>query len=133
MILFSTRRFRVAALAGIVGSLLLGAVPAQAAATPTLSASNLTASVHGFEVTASTTVKSSAITDVDRFGVCVRGANKLNVDFVKLQHARVTPSGTTQNVTNESWNGALGAGASATFGFLGSGSGSVPSLTCTPT
>ncbi|GIE16815.1 glycoside hydrolase [Paractinoplanes ferrugineus] len=34
-------------------------------------------------------------------------------------------------VSNVSWNGALGAGASATFGFLASGTPSTPALACT--
>jgi len=47
---------------------------------------------------------------------------------------RNTPSGGTQNVTNETWNGSLTAGASTVFGFTGTwnGTNSVPALTCTP-
>jgi mannan endo-1,4-beta-mannosidase len=47
--------------------------------------------------------------------------------------ATVTSSGTTVTARNASWNGALGTGASATFGFLGAwtGTNSVPTLTCT--
>ncbi|MGK5683848.1 cellulose binding domain-containing protein [Actinoplanes sp. URMC 104] len=46
---------------------------------------------------------------------------------------RNTATGGTQSVVNESYNGALAAGASATFGFLGSWNraNSVPSTTCT--
>ncbi|WP_212999560.1 cellulose binding domain-containing protein [Winogradskya consettensis] len=45
---------------------------------------------------------------------------------------RTTSSGSAQIVTNETYNGALGAGASATFGFLGTwtGTNSVPSAIC---
>ena len=40
-------------------------------------------------------------------------------------------SGSTVNVRNESWNGALQAGATAQFGFLASGAASTPVLSCT--
>ena len=42
-------------------------------------------------------------------------------------------SGSAQTVTNESWNGSLGAAASTTFGFLGTATGtnSTPVATCT--
>ena len=49
--------------------------------------------------------------------------------------ATVTQSGTAVTATNLNWNGALAAGATATFGFLAS-SGStngIPTLTCTAT
>ncbi len=47
--------------------------------------------------------------------------------------ATVTSSGSAVTATNLSWNGALGAGANTSFGFLGSwnGTNSVPTLTCT--
>lgn len=47
----------------------------------------------------------------------------------------VSTSGTRVTARNVSYNGALGVGASTTFGFLGSWSGSnpVPALTCTAT
>ncbi|MEO5833981.1 MAG: glycoside hydrolase family 16 protein [Nakamurella sp.] len=95
MSLLSVRPLRTAALAGVLGSLLLGVSPAVAAAAPILTSSGLTANVKGYEVTAVTTVRSNVSTTVEKFGVCVRGANKLNVDFVKAQNARVTPTGTT--------------------------------------
>jgi poly(3-hydroxybutyrate) depolymerase len=46
---------------------------------------------------------------------------------------RHTAGGGAQTVTNESWNGNLGAGASTTFGLLGTSTGtnSVPPATCT--
>jgi len=46
---------------------------------------------------------------------------------------RNTGTASAPSVVNESWNGNLAAGASTTFGFLGSSNGapSVPSVTCT--
>jgi cellulase/cellobiase CelA1 len=48
-------------------------------------------------------------------------------------NATVTSSGATVTATNLSYNGALAAGASTAFGFVGawSGSNSTPTLTCT--
>lgn len=48
-------------------------------------------------------------------------------------NASITSSGSTVTARNVSYNGALGAGGSATFGFLGSSTStnSVPSLSCT--
>jgi mannan endo-1,4-beta-mannosidase len=45
----------------------------------------------------------------------------------------LTSAGSTVSATNLSWNGALGAGQSASFGFLGSFSGtnSIPAVSCT--
>ncbi|WP_433364414.1 cellulose binding domain-containing protein [Actinoplanes sp. CA-142083] len=53
--------------------------------------------------------------------------------ITQMWGGRNTSSGGTQSVANESWNGNLGAGASTTFGFLGTwnGTNSVPSVTCT--
>ncbi|MCW6008759.1 CotH kinase family protein [Micromonospora sp. CPCC 205371] len=50
-------------------------------------------------------------------------------------NATVTISGTAVTARNVSYNGALGAGASTTFGFIGSwtGSNGVPALTCAST
>ncbi|ASW57346.1 cellulose-binding protein [Plantactinospora sp. KBS50] len=48
--------------------------------------------------------------------------------------ATLTSSGSTVTATNVSYNGALGAGASTTFGFLGSWNGSsnpAPAVSCT--
>lgn len=47
--------------------------------------------------------------------------------------ATITTSGSTVTATNAPYNGSLAAGASATFGFLGSWNGSnpTPTLTCT--
>jgi cellulase/cellobiase CelA1 len=46
--------------------------------------------------------------------------------------ATITTSGSTVTATNMSYNGNVAAGASTTFGFLGSGSpsGYNPSITC---
>ncbi|MGN9908815.1 cellulose binding domain-containing protein [Phytohabitans sp. LJ34] len=48
-------------------------------------------------------------------------------------NATVTASGSQVTARNVSYNGALGAGASATFGFIGSwtGSNGAPALSCT--
>ncbi|MEH1126125.1 DUF6055 domain-containing protein [Micromonospora sp. CPCC 206061] len=48
-------------------------------------------------------------------------------------NATVTSSGTSVLAQNVSWNGALAAGASASFGFIASsgGTNAVPTLTCT--
>jgi hypothetical protein len=50
-------------------------------------------------------------------------------------NATITSSGTAVTARNVSYNGALGAGASTTFGFVGSwtGSNAVPALTCAST
>ncbi|MFB9234912.1 lytic polysaccharide monooxygenase [Plantactinospora siamensis] len=51
-------------------------------------------------------------------------------------NATVSSTGSTVTATNVAYNGALGAGASTTFGFLGSwsgGSNPVPALSCTAT
>ncbi|MEW9549908.1 glycoside hydrolase family 9 protein [Nonomuraea sp. NPDC050783] len=46
---------------------------------------------------------------------------------------KLTQSGSTVTVGNESYNGALAAGASTTFGFIASGTAAVPDpVTCTP-
>ena len=99
MALFTARRLQSAALAGVLGSLLLGALPAAAAAAPTLTAGNLSATVKGGEVTATTTLTASASTVVAKFGVCVRDSAKGNFDFVKAQNVTVTPAGYTQTAT----------------------------------
>ncbi|WFE26033.1 carbohydrate-binding domain-containing protein [Solwaraspora sp. WMMD791] len=50
-------------------------------------------------------------------------------------NATINASGSAVTATNVSFNGALGAGASTTFGFLGTwnGSNATPALTCTAT
>jgi hypothetical protein len=49
----------------------------------------------------------------------------------QLWGGRGTTTGGTETVTNESWNGALAAGQSTTFGFVATGSASTPTVTCT--
>ncbi|WP_307801698.1 cellulose binding domain-containing protein [Microbispora triticiradicis] len=48
-------------------------------------------------------------------------------------NAAVTSSGSSVTAKNVSYNGGLGAGASTSFGFLGSWNGAnpVPAVTCT--
>lgn len=50
-------------------------------------------------------------------------------------NATINASGSAVTATNVSHNGALGAGANATFGFIGTwnGTNTAPTLTCTPT
>jgi predicted carbohydrate-binding protein with CBM5 and CBM33 domain len=48
-------------------------------------------------------------------------------------NATVSASGNTVTATNASYNGALGAGASASFGFIGTGTSSTPTVTCRAT
>lgn len=52
--------------------------------------------------------------------------------ITQIWGGRNAPSGSTQNVSNETWNGNLGAGASTTFGFLGTWNAvnSTPTPTC---
>ncbi|PTA47623.1 cellulose binding domain-containing protein [Micromonospora sp. RP3T] len=51
--------------------------------------------------------------------------------ITQLWGGRNAPSGSTQNVSNEAWNGSLAAGASTTFGFTANGTATTPSFTCT--
>jgi hypothetical protein len=109
MALFTARRLHTAALAGILGALVLGAAPATAAAAaPVLTVSELSATVNGNQVTASTTIKSNIATRVEKFGVCVRGANNLNVDFGKAVNTWVPTTGenhtTSQNLPAGTYN-----------------------------
>ncbi|MCP2327333.1 pectate lyase [Hamadaea flava] len=46
-------------------------------------------------------------------------------------NGRLAVSGTAATVTNESYNGALAAGASTTFGFTAAGTATAPTMTCT--
>jgi len=48
-------------------------------------------------------------------------------------NATVSASGSTVTATNASYNGALAAGASTTFGFIGSGTSTVPAASCSAT
>jgi aryl-phospho-beta-D-glucosidase BglC (GH1 family) len=49
----------------------------------------------------------------------------------QVWNGTLTTSGSTTAVKNVAWNGALGALASTTFGFISSGNPSTPTLTCT--
>ncbi|GIM89245.1 cellulose binding domain-containing protein [Paractinoplanes toevensis] len=49
----------------------------------------------------------------------------------QMWSATYTTSGTAVTAKNVSWNGALGAGASTTFGYTGSGTPSAVSVACT--
>ncbi|MFC0533639.1 cellulose binding domain-containing protein [Phytohabitans kaempferiae] len=53
--------------------------------------------------------------------------------ITQIWGGRNAPSGSTQNVSNETWNGNLGPGTSTTFGFIGTSTGtnSTPLPTCT--
>lgn len=48
-------------------------------------------------------------------------------------NATVTASGSTVTATNAGYNGSLAAGASTTFGFIGSGASTVPAAACRAT
>lgn len=47
--------------------------------------------------------------------------------------ATVTASGSTVTATNATYNGTLSAGANTTFGFIGAGTSSTPTVTCRAT
>ena len=51
--------------------------------------------------------------------------------ITQVWNGSLSASGSNVSVTNVSYNGALGAGASTTFGFLANGAPSTPTLTCT--
>jgi hypothetical protein len=48
----------------------------------------------------------------------------------QLWNGALTVNGTAVTVKNLSYNGTLAAGASTTFGFIGAGSPSTPTLSC---
>ncbi|WP_432051037.1 cellulase family glycosylhydrolase [Verrucosispora sp. NA02020] len=82
----------------------------------------------GFQGDVRVTAGSSAIT-----GWTVRWTLAGGQSVSQSWNATVTSSGTTVTARNVSYNGQLGAGASTSFGFLGSWSGSnpAPAVTCT--
>ena len=49
----------------------------------------------------------------------------------QIWNATLTVTGSTAKATSLSWNGSLAAHASTSFGFLGNGNASTPTLTCT--
>jgi mannan endo-1,4-beta-mannosidase len=55
--------------------------------------------------------------------------------ITQIWNATATSSGSSVTARNVSYNGSLGAGASTTFGFLGSwnGTNSAPAVSCTAT
>jgi cellulase/cellobiase CelA1 len=53
--------------------------------------------------------------------------------ITNLWGGRGSTSGSTETVTNETWNGTLAAGQTATVGFVANGTPSNPSITCTAT
>ncbi|RSM46143.1 cellulose-binding protein [Actinoplanes sp. ATCC 53533] len=83
----------------------------------------------GFQGEVTVTAGSTAVT-----GWRISWAFANGQTITQIWGGRNTPSGGTQNVTNETWNGSLGAGASTVFGFTATwnGTNSVPTLTCTP-
>ncbi|GAA1793236.1 hypothetical protein GCM10009682_13880 [Luedemannella flava] len=51
--------------------------------------------------------------------------------IAQLWSGTLTTSGSAVTVKNATWNGSLGASATTTFGFIGNGTASTPTLTCT--
>ncbi|MEV5710891.1 cellulose binding domain-containing protein [Actinoallomurus sp. NPDC052274] len=81
----------------------------------------------GFQASVTVTAGSSAIT-----GWTVTWHYSGGQSVTQAWNATVGGSGSTITAHNVGYNGALGAGASTDFGFIGSGSGGeVPALTCT--
>lgn len=72
---------------------LSGGVAAQAHATPTITSTNLKASVSGDTVTVDSTVTSSKRIRVSDFGVCARNEAGDNVDFEADSRAKISPWG----------------------------------------
>jgi len=84
----------------------------------------------GFQADVRVTAGSSAISG---WTVTLTFANGQRV--TQAWNATVTTSGSTATARNVSYNGSLGAGGSANFGFLGSwtGSNGAPTLSCSAT
>ncbi|WP_239089344.1 cellulose binding domain-containing protein [Sphaerimonospora thailandensis] len=51
--------------------------------------------------------------------------------ITQLWNGKLSASGSSVTVRNESYNGNIAAGSSTTFGFTGSGSAATPTATCT--
>jgi chitin-binding protein len=73
-----------------------------------------------------------------RAGAAIRGWNvrltyPAAASIQQAWNATVTSSGTTVSASNVSYNGTLAAGGTTSFGFIGGGSSSAPTLTCTGT
>ncbi|WP_308440205.1 cellulose binding domain-containing protein [Asanoa siamensis] len=81
----------------------------------------------GFQADVTVTAGAAAIT-----GWRVTWTYANGQTITQIWGGRNTPSGTLQNVVNETWNGSLAAGASTTFGFLATAgtANPVPAVTC---
>jgi len=53
------------------------------------------------------------------------------VTVTQLWNGTLSGTGPSYTVTNASFNGALGAGATASFGFLANGTPATPTVSCT--
>jgi hypothetical protein len=80
----------------------------------------------GFQGLVTVTAGSSAIN-----GWAVKWSLSSGQAITQLWSGTLSTSGSAVTVTNASYNGALAAGTSTTFGFLASGTPSTPTLTCT--
>jgi endoglucanase len=80
----------------------------------------------GHQVTLTITAGSSAIN-----GWTLTWTQPSGSTISQLWNGTLTTNGSTATVRSLSWNGSLGAGASAQIGFLGTGSTAVPAVTCT--
>jgi expansin (peptidoglycan-binding protein) len=80
----------------------------------------------GFQSNVTVTAGSAAIK-----GWSVRWTFANSETVSQMWSANFTASGSTVTATNVSWNGALAAGASTSFGFTGSGSPGAVTATCT--
>lgn len=79
----------------------------------------------GFQGEVTVTAGSAAIN-----GWTVRWTLANGQTISQLWNGTLTTSGSAVTVQNVSWNGTLGAGAATTFGYIGGGTPSTASLTC---
>jgi endoglucanase len=80
----------------------------------------------GFQAQVTVTAGSSAIN-----GWTVTWTLASGQSISQVWSGTLTVSGSTAKVKNVAWNGALGAAASTTFGFIANGSPATPTLSCT--
>jgi len=80
----------------------------------------------GFQGEVTVTAGSAGITN----GWTVKWTLASGQSISQAWNATVTTSGTAATAVNASWNKAVAAGTSTTFGFLGSGTASTPTLSC---
>jgi chitin-binding protein len=80
----------------------------------------------GFQVEARVTAGATAISDWAVSWTFTNG-ERINSSW----STALTTSGSTVTARNVAYNGAVGAGASTTFGFVASGTAGTPTLTCT--